>query len=384
MKPPRNVHVFVLIDALGWSFVEPSSFLADMLPYRQAVRTLLGFSSGVIPSILSGLSPAESGLWNLVYYDPEGSPFRSLRPLALLPNGLLDNRIGRRLMTELGRRVFGLGNGFDCCVPPRLLPWFNWAEKDNIYRPGGLGVTASIFDQLSEAAIPFRVYSYKQAIDDRQILHRAETDVEGDEARFFFVYLCELDMFLHTHCSQPPKVEEKLAWYEQSLRRVFAAARRRDPEARLFVFSDHGMTPVRQHYDLAAQVSGCGFRTPQDYLAVYDSTMARFWFFSDQARTAILERLRQVDCARLLADDELRQLGVFFPDRRYGQAIVLMNPGCLIAASGFNGHGWKPAGMHGYHPDDADSDAVFLSDRKPLDPPATVQDIYRYMREAVA
>jgi predicted AlkP superfamily pyrophosphatase or phosphodiesterase len=384
MKPPKNIHVFVLIDALGWTLVSDGTFLAEALPYRQPLRTLLGFSSGVIPSILTGLSPAQSGIWNLVYYDPDGSPFRALRHFSFVPDWLLDNRVGRRLMTELGRRILGLGRGFDCCVPPQVLPWFNWAERENIYQAGGLGTTHSIFDQLSQAGIPYRVYSYKQAMSDAQILRRAESDVERDEARFFFVYLCELDMFQHTHCNQPAKIAEKLAWYEQALGRLFTAARQRDPEARLFVFSDHGMTPVRHHYDLAAAVADCGLRMPQDYLAVYDSTMARFWFFSEQARATILERLRQVPCGRLLPDGELQELGVFFSDRRYGEAILLMDPGCLIAASGFNGNGWKPSGMHGYHPDDAHSDAVFLANCKPEIPPATVQDIYRYMREAVS
>ena len=55
MKAPRQLHVFVLIDALGWSLIENSSFLREYLPHRQGLRTQLGFSSGVIPSILTGL-----------------------------------------------------------------------------------------------------------------------------------------------------------------------------------------------------------------------------------------------------------------------------------------------------------------------------------------
>ncbi len=110
------------------------------------------------------------------------------------------------------------------------------------------------------------------------------------------------------------------------------------------------MTPVTRHCDVAAIVDRCGFQTPRDYLAVYDSTMARFWFFSAQARNQICAQLRQLDYARLLTDDELREFGVYFSDHRYGELVVLLDPGCIIAESGFNGSGWKPAGMHGYHP----------------------------------
>ena len=85
-----------------------------------------------------------------------------MRRLSFLPYGLLDNRLGRRFMTELGRRALGLGPGFDCCVSPKLLSWFNWTERRNIYERGGLGATPSIFDQLAEQQIPYCAYSYQR------------------------------------------------------------------------------------------------------------------------------------------------------------------------------------------------------------------------------
>jgi len=49
----RHLSVFVLIDALGWRFLEGREFLPDLLSYRKPVRTVLGFSSGAIPTILT-------------------------------------------------------------------------------------------------------------------------------------------------------------------------------------------------------------------------------------------------------------------------------------------------------------------------------------------
>ncbi len=54
----RPLHLFVLIDALGWRFLEDRKFLSDILPYRTPLRTVLGFSSGAIPTILTGVNPA--------------------------------------------------------------------------------------------------------------------------------------------------------------------------------------------------------------------------------------------------------------------------------------------------------------------------------------
>ena len=381
----NGLTVFVLVDALGWELIRDRAFLGDLLPYRQPVQSLLGFSSGIIPSMLTGLPPAESGMWNLVYYDPQNSPFRWMKSLGTAPARVFDNRVGRRLLTELGRRFLRIGDNFDVSVPPETLPWFNWAESRNIYARNGVPGHSSVFDLLYSRKIEHKVYSYKDGLTDQEILLRAEKDIAEGNEQFYFLYLCELDAFLHLHRKEMPQIEAKFAWYEDALRRVFHAACKRSPGARLQLSSDHGMTPVERHCDLAAIVKSCGYRTPKDYLAVYDSTMARFWFFSQAARDEILGRLRKLDYVRLLREQELRDLGVYFADHRYGEEIVLLNPGCIIAESGFNGNGWKPAGMHGYHPaEDPNATAVYMTNCAPASPPQTVRDVFRFMTEACA
>ncbi len=378
-----RLHVFVLIDALGWKFLQQTPFLDDVLPYRQPLRTILGFSSGVIPSILTGLTPAESAVWNLVYYDPEHSPFRWMRHFQSVPRPLLDNRYARRAFTELGRRVLGLGHGFDCCVSPRLLHYFNWAERRNIYDPGGIPGVQSIFDKLVADGVPYRSYSYHRNTDE-EILQAVPRHIDEGHENFYFVYLSEVDKFLHDHCSDPARIAERLAWYDRQLRHVFDAALRRDPEACFYLFSDHGMTPVTRHYDLAADVERASLSTPKDFLAVYDSTMARFWCFSDAARDALTRQLEQVPCGHILSHGELKSLLLSFSDNRYGDIIFLMDPGCLIASSAFHSASWMPVGMHGYHPDDEHSYGVFLTNREILPPVTIVTDIYRCMREAIS
>jgi predicted AlkP superfamily pyrophosphatase or phosphodiesterase len=207
--------------------------------------------------------------------------------------------------------------------------------------------------------------------------------VESGAARFYFLYLSELDMVLHHHAEPGGPVEARLQWYAEGLGAIFASARARDPHATLVVTSDHGMAAVRDRFDLVAEIESLGYSMPEDYLAVYDSTMARYWFFHSRAREAVESRLRSLSCGRVLSDAELESLGILFDDRRFGQTIFLLNPGCLIAKSDFNGTGWRPSGMHGYHPDDPYSDAVFLSNRQFASNPQTITDVYRCMREVI-
>jgi len=213
---------------------------------------------------------------------------------------------------------------------------------------------------------------------------RARHDIETGEAKVYFIYLSEMDHFLHNYRDDNGKVVKQIEQYASMLRGLCEYARKIDPQAGLTVVSDHGMTPVRRQYDLVKQVEAAGCTMPNDYLAVYDSTMARFWFFNDRARREIIAQLDAVPCGGIMSDGELRQLGILFPDRRYGEIIFLLHPGWLLAQSDFNGRGWMPAGMHGYHPDDPDSDAIYLSSARPPVEVRTIADIYECISRAAA
>lgn len=378
-----KVNVFVLIDALGWRFLDGRPFLPDLLPYRSPLRTVLGFSSGAVPTILTGVTPDQHGHWNLFYLDLKHSPFRWVRFFDFLPDSILDTRIARKIVKELGRKVLGMGPNFECCVPPRLMRYFNWVEKRNVYAHGGVAGAPSIFDHLTKRGTPYRVYSYHEH-NDREILQLARRDILSGNAGFFFIYLSEMDMFLHLHCREPRELDSRLAWYEAELREVMTCASMADPDFCINIFSDHGMTPIDHHFDLMKVIDDTGLTIGRDYLAVYDSTMARFWFWSPNARAAIVSVLETVGCGRILTDLELKSLGVFFEDRRYGELVFLLEPGWLIARSDFNGPQWIPMGMHGYHPDDSFSDAVFLSNRPPTRPMKGIWDIWHRMQEAIS
>ena len=376
-----RLQVIALVDALGWEYIRERQFLDDVLPYRTSLQTVLGFSSGAIPTILTGLMPERHGHWNLFYYDPQRSPFWWLKAFNWLPNRVLDNRYGRKILKELGRRILSLGPTFECCVSPRLLPYFNFSERRDIYAPKGIENAPSLFDELEREGRSYRVYTYHQC-SDAEILRRARRDIAESEATLFFLYLCEVDGFLHMHCKEPEAIDQKLQWYDEQLREVFDVARKRDSEASLMVCSDHGMTPVTRHADLAGEVTKLGLRMPQDYLAVYDSTMARFWFFNDVARERVTARMQSLPCGSVLSRQELDKFGLHFRDDRYGELIFLLNPGWIVAESDFNGKGWFPEGMHGYHPDDSYSDAIFLSSEKPSQPMHTIADVYYSVRSA--
>ena len=51
--------IYVLVDALGWEVIRDRPFLDDVLTERRWLTTILGYSSGAIPTII--LAGAEYG-----------------------------------------------------------------------------------------------------------------------------------------------------------------------------------------------------------------------------------------------------------------------------------------------------------------------------------
>jgi type I phosphodiesterase/nucleotide pyrophosphatase len=350
--------IYVLVDALGWEILRGRPFLDDLLVERRWLTTILGYSSGAIPTLLSGMTPSQHGHWNLIYRDPEHSPFRWTRPLAALPRPLVENRVSRRALKMVARRLSGYRGYFSLYdYPVAHLAEFDLTEKRDIYQPGGLD-RPSIFDDMRQAGVPYECYTY-HAHTDAQILDLAPGRAARSDARVLFLYLSGLDHHLHFHVHEPDSVTAMLAWYEAGLRRVWEAASRARRDVRLFVFSDHGMTPIRWTYDLRRDVQALGLRVQTDYLPAYDSTMARFWVWNEQARHALTGLLTDHPCGRLLGPAELQRLGVWFEDGRYYHLLFLLKPGMLLSPSDMGTV--RFAGMHGYHPSEPTADAVLLA-----------------------
>src|SRR6185437_10529817 len=142
-------------------------------------------------------------------------------------------------------------------------------------------------------------------------------------------------------------------------------------EVRLYVFSDHGMANCDELLDLRAKIDSLPVKMGRDYVVVYDSTMARFWFFNDRARHLVRHALKKVPQGRIIPDEELSDLRALFTDRYFGELIFLVKEGVLIVPSHM---GERPIrGMHGYHPTDKQSYASLLSNH--TDIPAEITAI---------
>ena len=345
---------------MGWEYVK-SSGLLDEAPelYGNEVRTVLGYSSGAVPTILTGKVPAEHGRWNLLRYSPNKSPFAWTRFLKFLPEPMLENRYSRKAINIISKRIARSEGYFSSHgLPVRHLSSFDVCETTNIYKPGGITGSRNVFDYFIENDIPYKSYSYHDGSDEA-LIEQAESDLSAGSESVFFLYLAELDDYLHHHCYDLDGIHQRVSWYFEKINKLVAVAQSRASDVRFHVFSDHGMTPIREHYDLIGYLQKAGVGPKSNYISVFDSTMARFWFSDTKLRDGVLSALRECPAGRILKEEELRDLGIFFPDDRYGEVIFLLEPGILIHPCFFGNY--APAGMHGFHPDDPHSSAAYVS-----------------------
>lgn len=381
MAGGNRIVLAVFIDAFGWELMRRHSFLDDVLVHKAPLGTLLGYSSTCDPTILTGRLPREHQHFSFYYYDPGSSPFGRWRFLRFLPGFVANRGRVRHWLSRIVGRVHGFRGYFELYnVPFRLLPLMDYSEKQDIYQPGGIiGRIPTFFDHFRAHRVPFFLSDWRLP-ETRNIQVMGQALDQG-QVRFAYLFLGGLDGVLHEHGTEAGQVGARIAWYEERIRALVDKARASYDEVRLHVFSDHGMADVTRSADVMAPVDGLGLEFGVDYAAVYDSTMARFWFLREGVRERITRVLEDQPLGRILTDEDLAGYGCDFPGRRYGELFFLMEPGSIICPSFMGLRMIK--GMHGYDPEHVDSIAGYATNVEDADRPGDLTDLAGLFRGEV-
>jgi len=372
--------LFVFIDACGWEIIRNDPFARAFAPHRRRLDSVFGYSSACVPSIVSGAWPAEHRNWCYFVHDPKGSPFRLLRFFKWLPRSITSRRRFRRWLSKFLQGPLKFRGYFDLYnIPFEHISLFDFSEKKSPLKPNGMNRGANIFDLLEARQIPYHVSD--PGCSETENLTSLIGEIRLERIDFAFVYWPELDGLLHMVGNRSVEVPAKLRLYEQRLEQLLLHANEHYQEVRLYIFSDHGMANCTEYLDLKNIIESLPLKFGRDYVAVYDSTMARFWFpgaTSPRAREMIVQRLEQVSQGRIVPDSELERMRALFTDRYFGELIFLVKEGVLIVPSHM---GQRPIrAMHGYHPEEPHSYASLLSNRADIPADiAAIPHIYNLM-----
>ena len=367
-----RLHLFFLIDALGWEIASREHFLEGFAAVRSPASPVLGYSCACIPSLLTGRLPREHGRWAMYRRDPARSPFRSHRWLLRL--AALTGReefVRRRL-----RAAVGNGGGYNgywqlYAIPVRHLPELDVVEKEDLFAPGGVPGYPTVIDLIARGDATWRGWNWRTPEPENFRAFGEAIDRERHGA--LFLYAPDLDALMHAEGTGSPSVSARVAWYDATIREMTERARRRYDDVRVVVMSDHGMADTIGTHDLWTPLRALGLREPADVFFFLDSTMARFWFGGDAARRKVLALLAEQPYGHVLSPEEERRHGVDFASREYGETTFLLDPGHLIVPSYMGSH--ASAGMHGFDPDAPPSTAFFASTMPLRAEPRSILDV---------
>ncbi|MBP5532170.1 MAG: alkaline phosphatase family protein, partial [Lentisphaeria bacterium] len=256
----------------------------------------------------------------------------------------------------------------------------DYCEKHDLFAPRGMGKIENLRDLLEKSGRPFHISDWH--IGDRRNFAAARQAI-AEGKTFLFIYTAELDALLHQYpVLLDDAIREKLVWYSQEIDSLFECCGELGKTLRLTVISDHGMTPLTKTVDLKSAVEKTGLVFGRDYGACYDSTMMRATFLAPGAEAAIRGAVAPFERdGHWLTEEEEKRYGIYRADRSFGDAIFLMDPGVQIAPSDM---GLRPLnGMHGFAPEDKDSQAVIMSTEDIPPEVRRVADYFSLMKERI-
>ena len=346
--PPKLLLYFA--DAFSWQYTIDRPFMGGFWDRQQPLVTLLGYSSTVMPSILTGKLPRETGYWTEYYYNPrQPSALQRLlcrpRLKSVLPlvnaTRLVHFRVARKLGSTAEHRLR---------LPFQISHLF---ERHSLhydrFPPAGFDVP-TLADLFRERGLEVDFRYVKKGDRSRELQHLAD---RAESADVFFYYDPTLDSVGHRVGASSERLAPEMDRMADFLDSAWEQLSGRYDVA-ILLFSDHGMTNVETTYDLFAALND--FRLGEDYLVFMDSTMARFWFADESTRASILRRLASVP-GTLLTDDDKARLGIDFSDNRYGEEVLVADEGIVYHPNYFPGplspfaRKYPERAMHGYMPE---------------------------------
>jgi hypothetical protein len=371
--------LIILVDALGWEQAGDPAFLPSLGAPRSPIRSVLGYSSANLPTIMTGRLPSEHGHFSMYRRADRNGVFSGLKPVLWAVSRLTDGhwRISRCLAWWLRRRgITGYFSLYD--IPLSVLAEFDLCQQKDIHAPGAFDGLPGLAD-LVVASGAGRAWNW--SVPEDRAFAELEAEIDRGEKHVLFLYTPALDGLMHATGPGSGAVREALAEYARRIEGLLERAGKRYEDVRALVFGDHGMAPVHGGHDLRGELESAGYGVGGPVLYFLDSTMARFWFRSAIDRRRVGEILARQSWGRVLSDEELKNLGAFFPDGRYGELLFLLDEGEILLPSFMSSRPVR--GMHGYHPDARHSFTVLLANKMSRPYPANLVELHALLQDEI-
>jgi len=376
--------LILLIDALGYDSIMsgkmPQLYEIFQKGTFRPVKTLLGFSNGIIPSIFSGKYPFEHNIWALYKISPKTSPFKkfNLFPSFIFDKTLLTRYFANKMIFKQCKRHDLVPHFLESVnIPLTIMKYFDISMKKNIIEPNSMGTTPTLFDLLRRRKINCEYVGFPWNKGTEEILNLTAKHLNNN--KHVFAYLVDIDHYGHLYGVNSIQFSQSLKKFDTLCANFLKSLKLNEID--VTIFSDHGMRDIEGFVDVENEIKSSGLKIGIDYLPFFDSTMARFTTLNEQAEIRLTELLNKIKGGRLLSNKELIKYKINFKSQEYGNLIYLANPGNLIFPNFYTVLKKSKSkilgkGMHGWEPEDKLQNSFIYSNQKLAVEPSDVTQIF--------
>jgi predicted AlkP superfamily pyrophosphatase or phosphodiesterase len=350
------------LDAFRFDYLDPDStpFLWELS--RKGISGRLQPTFGFDPdgAYLAGLYPDECDGGAQFWYDPENSPFRNLGSWTRIFNLLPDfgRRVTRKGIEKLLRKANGSPVFSTARIPFHLLKYFSFPLATRVDRTH-FSKGKTIFELLESQG---RNWFFHAAPDYKVDIGSVKAHIASGlfpPCPFALIHVGDLDRAGHRYGPDSPERRAVARKVDSELSEIFDLLGHRFSSVHFLIFGDHGMVEVKEFLDVRKAIGRLDLRVEEDYLVFLDSTMARFWFFDENAESKITEAIHSLHGGHVLTLEERTKYHLQYGHNRFGDLIFLADPGVLVFPNFYQSK--EPVkGMHGYIPEYSGQQSTFV------------------------
>lgn len=304
---------------------------------------------GIETTIFTGVWPSVHNVWT--EFKLAGSAKNSkkdrllqqiIRSLEVLPTDDLRKKsryfIERYLFKEFYKTLD--------LIPASAMPYFGTSQSKETFEKGAVGNVTTLFDVFRGTGVQY-IYIEPWIRGDKGVLDKAKKMINhGNKYDFWYLKFNHLDHLGHKFGPEPSTFRDQLTEIDRYVEQVVTLLQRKRHKLNVLILADHGMSKVRKTVNILEDLRQLRSQLYEDYIVFADSTMIRFWFFTEKAIHEISDFLQQIKCGHILSTKEKTLLKIPL-DPKYGEIIYVVDEGYLIHPSFFHSRS-EVKGMHGY------------------------------------
>lgn len=372
----RNRVLVVFVDAFGPDQLARFSDYLDFLPHRKSLGGILGYSSGALPSILTGTTPATHGRMCLFSEREAGttSILRPLKWLGLLPRLVHERARVRQVVEKVLTKAARL-EGYVALhkVPPELFEWLDMPEREDMFQADHIGGASTFLADARDAGLKVFAAPWQMPEPDRWAhTHQVLSTTAPDLA---FLYCAELDGIMHREGPQGHEAEPAFQRIAKNIQRARESLGSDGSALTTLVVGDHGMAKVSVFIDPRGLVTRVS-----DLRLFVDSTMLRAWGTDSQLARLRLEIEKEGWDGQWLDEKQLAERHVP-KNHLFGKAMFVLPEGAIFAPSFLGG---RVSGMHGYDIHSACAQAALASDAPIPEDIETISNVAQVVRSELS